>query len=368
MNPQCGGVQKVADLLARFFISKGHKVFFLIHERKEEDCYKYPVPIYYLPGINFFSKINIDFYHQLLHELSVDIVINHDASNNRSLLFLNTGNHCVKKISLHHNDPLIRLNKINKNPGKTKLIPGFLLQKYKLYKTKKELKFLLNESHKVVLLSKAFLDCIEKKTSLISNKLLAISNPIILSGDKVIFNKKKQILFVGRIELKQKRLDYLLIIWSRVFEACTDWELIIVGDGPDKNYIELRAEEMHLKKIYFKGYMDPEPYYQDAAIICLTSDYEGFGMVLIEAMQHGVVPIAFNNWASVKDIIVNNETGMLVPTNDVENYITKLIEIIKNEKLRCEIAVNACKHVQQFDINIIGQKWLNLFEEIMMSH
>ena len=68
-------------------------------------------------------------------------------------------------------------------------------------------------------------------------------------------------------------------------------------------------------------------------------------MILIEVMQYGLVPVTFNNWASLKDIIIDYETGLLVPSGDIGNSIFKLIEIIRNEKLRNAIASNAVKQV-----------------------
>lgn len=130
------------------------------------------------------------------------------------------------------------------------------------------------------------------------------------------------------------------------------------------NKVYYLNSEKGLTNISFKGFANSEPYYQEASSICMTSDYEGFGMVLIEVMQYGVVPVTFNNWASLKDIIIDNETGLFVPSGDIDNYIFKLIEIIRNEKLRNAIASNAVKQVQKFDINRIGEQWLNLFDSL----
>lgn len=370
MNPEKGGVQKVADLLAKFFISNGNKVYYLIYENSAGDNYKYLMPIYHLPDIKFFSRINLNYYHQLLNDLSIDIVINHDASNRRSVFFLNTGNSSSLKISLHHNDPTLRFNDNNNiyNSIVKKYIPAFLITAYKLYKTRKEINFLISKSSKVVLLSKAFIKKISEQTGINSDKLTAISNPILIASDNTFPKKRNQILFAGRIELKQKRPDILLLIWSKIFNLFPDWELIILGDGPDRNYIQQSSEEMELKNISFKGFVNPEPYYHEASIICMTSDYEGFGMVLIEAMQYGVVPVTFNNWASLTDIIIDNETGLLVPSGDIENYIVKLKEMMRNKELRNTMGMNAIKLVKKFDINSIGKEWLNLFDELMGVH
>lgn len=364
MHPQKGGVQKVCSILTNFFIDRGHSVYYLLHEKQSDDNYQYPVNIYYLPDSYFFSEVNLNYYQKLIGDLKIDIIINHDASNKRSVLFLNSGNHAVRKISLHHNDPLIRFNCNAKQTGLKKFLPGFLIDIYNRYKTKREINFLLENSDRVVLLSEAFVENIKVKTGIESDKLLAISNPVLIPKVEKELIKRKQILFVGRIELEQKRPDLLLEIWKKVYSVFPDWELIVLGDGPDKKYIEQCSIEMGLTNITFKGFVDPEPYYQQASIICMTSDYEGFGMVLIEAMQYGVIPISFNNWASLQDIIIDNETGILAPANDLEAYSYKLMEIMRGDGLRSRIAVNALNHALQFDINKIGEKWINLFNSL----
>jgi glycosyltransferase involved in cell wall biosynthesis len=96
----------------------------------------------------------------------------------------------------------------------------------------------------------------------------------------------------------------------------------------------------------------------------MTSDYEGFGMVLIEAMQFGVVPISFFNWSSLQDIIIHDKTGILVKSDNLNDYINKLLELMGNAKLRMTLSTNAAEHAKKFDIEIVGPKWLKLFENI----
>jgi glycosyltransferase involved in cell wall biosynthesis len=364
MNPREGGVQKVCDLLARYFIDQGHKVDYLIHEKVGNDTYHYPANIYYLPEGPFLSDANHNYYHSLLEALSIDIVFNHDASNNRSILFLNTGQHKAKKISLYHNDPLIRFKNGSQTNGQQQHLPVFMIRALKLYRKRQELSFLLKGSDKLVFLSQAFIDKIHAQAWIKSGKMLAISNPMKMIDSGKVFNKEKRILFVGRLEIEQKRPERLILLWSKIFKIFPDWELVILGDGPDKAHLEIYANSLQLERISFMGFVDPEPYYEAASIICMTSDYEGFGMVLIEAMQYGVVPITFDNWISLKDIIIDNVTGFLIPPDALEHYAIKLAEIMRNDEVRNSVSANAVRHIQKFDINKIGQEWLNLFDDI----
>jgi glycosyltransferase involved in cell wall biosynthesis len=185
-------------------------------------------------------------------------------------------------------------------------------------------------------------------------------------NDYELLSKKKQVLFVGRIEIEPKRPDLLLLIWQEIHMKFPDWELIILGDGPDRPYIEKCAYQMNLQNVSFKGIVNPEPFYKNASIICMTSDYEGFPLVLIEAMQYGVVPITFNNWASLQDLIFDDQTGLLVNTADIKSYTNRLADIMKNDNVRNRIARNAINQVQKLDIKEIGRQWLNLFDEIIV--
>ena len=374
MNPNSGGVQRVSDTLAKYFVSKGHRLFYLTFNYDANDNYVFPSKIYHLPDSIFFSDLNLTYYHKLLSELSIDIIINHDASNNRSKLWLNSGKQSVKIISLYHTDPLHGINQfvgLSRSIGNQ--FSGTLILKYlsgvfryfKILRKKNEIRYLLNNSDKLVLLSDEFKKQIFNELKISSLKISAISNPFVLRTYQINAAKKKKILFVARFELSVKRHDQILKVWSFIQNKYTDWELLFLGDGPDRNKVEEMARSLNLKKVRFEGFVDPDEYYSEASIICMTSDYEGFGLVLLEAMQYGVVPIAFNNWASLKDIIVDDFTGLLVKSGDLSGYSEKLAKLISNDVLRNSIAANAREYIKRFQIDAIGPKWLTLFDELL---
>ena len=371
LNPNKGGVGRVCDTLSNYLNSKANNVYYLIHTSDKKDTYKYPVETYYLPDEEFNANANLDYYHSLIKRLNIDILINHDASNDRSKFWLNTDGVNVKKISLHHADPTFGLNlKLQDTVGLRRIVFKFLPGIIRLIKRencKKEIKFQLNNTDKLVVLSDEFINVIRKKIKLTSTKLVAINNPIELYNSNFPENKKKQIIYVGRLEWSQKRLDKLLHIWSCLYEKYIDWEMIILGDGPDRAKTETLAKDLNLKNITFKGFVNPEPYYKQASILCLTSDYEGFGLVMPEAMQYGVVPIAFNNWPSLKDIIDDGRTGVIVKTDQISDYAGKLDQLMLNEAMRRTIGLAAIEDVQKFHINKIGPQWDELLKSCMTN-
>jgi glycosyltransferase involved in cell wall biosynthesis len=364
MNPNIGGVQRVSDILAKYLIKNGYKVYCLTF-LEHDDSYSPPFEIFSLPDQDFYSKKNLEYYHNLIETLAIDVIINHDASNGRSRFFLNTDNLRVKKISFYHQDPLFSLKYETKSRIKffiSKIAPNIWLE---LKKTKKyrEFKFLIKKSEAIILLSKHFQNDIFDELKLESEKFRVIQNPI----NNLLLNnnsRSKKILFVGRLEIEGKRPDLALKIWEKLSVQNQDWEFIFLGDGIDRLQLECQVLERNIKNVSFRGFVDPVPYYQEASIIIMTSEYEGFGMVLVEAMSFGVVPISFSNWSSIHDIITDKENGILVDNDNIEIFTRELQDLLSNESYRSQLSINAMKTSRNFDIEVIGPKWIDLIENI----
>ena len=124
------------------------------------------------------------------------------------------------------------------------------------------------------------------------------------------------------------------------------------------------AHSMCLKRITFHGFTNPTEYYKSAPILCMTSNYEGFPMVLVEAMQYGSVPYAFDSFPSLYDIINDGINGVIVPAFDEDSYAKKVMSYLSQpiEKMSI-ISANAIRKSKTFDINAIGGRWIELFEK-----
>ena len=137
----------------------------------------------------------------------------------------------------------------------------------------------------------------------------------------------KTVLFVGRLSYTDKRVDRLLRIWAMVAPQHPGWTLKIVGDGPERANLEALAQQLGITgSIQFCGYSaNTAPYYSEASILCLTSEFEGWGMVLAEAQANGVWPIAFNVSAGVEELIGTDATrGTLVKPYSEKAYASAL--------------------------------------------
>lgn len=198
--------------------------------------------------------------------------------------------------------------------------------KYREYYEKSDALVLLSERFK-----KNFIKISKIKDQ---DKLYAISNPNSYSIKATSYTKKgKTVLFVGRLDF-QKRVDRLLKIWNLLYKEFPDWKLEIIGDGPDKSFYEGYMNKLKLKNVEFVGRRNPEEYYKKSSILCMTSSHEGFGMVLTEALQYKVIPVAYKSYESIEDIIINGKNGFTITPFSTKEFYNTLRRIMSDSKLR----------------------------------
>ena len=200
-------------------------------------------------------------------------------------------------------------------------------------------------------------------------KVRAIPNPSVPVAVSPGTEKKRELLFVGRLENGAKRVDLLLKIWASLETRFPEWTLRIVGNGPDAANLRALAGTLGLNRARFEGFCDPMPYYANASIFCMTSSYEGFGLVLAESMGAGCVPVAFlsGKTAVFEDIISTGENGILVPEGDIDRYTEALAELMRNPVLRERLSVAATRKATDFSPKKIAECWDALFHECKSS-
>lgn len=186
-----------------------------------------------------------------------------------------------------------------------------------------------------------------------------IPNPL----RKVINTKcerKNVILNVGRI-IRSKRLDLLLNIFSKCIN--TNWELWVVGEdesGEKDKLLKLSNDLKINQKVIFWGKQERiDDFYSMAKIFAFTSESEGLPNVLLEAMSAGLACISFDCIAGPKDLITDGETGYIVKMYDCEEYIIKLDRLLSDSQIRQKFSENARKKSEDYDINVIGEKYYN---------
>lgn len=170
-------------------------------------------------------------------------------------------------------------------------------------------------------------------------------------------------MFVGRLD-REKAIYRLLQIWIKIYKELPDWNLVIVGDGETREEDENLTKILGVERVKFLGYQKSIPIIDESSIICLTSNIEGLPTVFMEAMTLGVIPIGFDSFSAIYDMIDNNVNGVIIPAFDEELYANALIQLALNENLRYHMAEMAQQKVNQYDIEEIGKRWLYLFKEL----
>lgn len=237
-------------------------------------------------------------------------------------------------------------------------------------KVRKNYTYIYEHSDKIILLSPRYIPVFQQLAN-ISNidlsRFAGIGNSLSFNGNlptEKIAQKYKEVLLVGRLSERAKRFSTALQIWQQIenSQQFTDWRLRIIGSGPDEKYYHHLARRLKLKQICFEGKQDPRPYYKRAAICMLTSAYEGFGMVLTEAQQMGVVPIAFDTYAAVHDIITTGRNGIIVPAGNNTAFTERLSILMKDTATRERLAHNALTDCSKFSVENIVRQWLSCLQ------
>ena len=214
---------------------------------------------------------------------------------------------------------------------------------------------------KLVLLSPAFIESLRRKR-IKSDKIISIPNGIQASSEH-ISRKVNGVLFCGRIIHNPKNVFFLIKLWKSL-QKYSDWQLIIVGDGEDLQRLKSFVKRKHINNIFFTGFVDPSDYYREAKILVLPSFSEGFGMVLLEGMTHGCVPVVFDVSPAYFDIIVDGESGFIAKNNN--NYIKKCEFLMAHPVSLNEMSVKAKSRVDNlFALDVVTDKWVHLFNELI---
>jgi glycosyltransferase involved in cell wall biosynthesis len=185
-----------------------------------------------------------------------------------------------------------------------------------------------------------------------------LGNPFHIKTFNSTNPRRNIILTVGRM-IKSKQHSHLIQIFSSLPK--NDWELHFVGDGPESDNLKMMVKELDISsKVYFHGNQkNVKEYYKVAKIFAFTSNSEGFPNVIGEAMSNGVVPICYNFIAGSTDLVSNNLNGIVVELDNQSSFQKGLLKLMINENILNAYSIEALKSMQEFDIQTIGNKYLN---------
>lgn len=384
-----GGIERVSSILGKEWQKKHHVSF--ISYCTSPLKYKYDnvcgIPRHFLPDDRAMdSEDNYRFLLQYLSDNRIDILLNQfsdEMEMGRLCIRVHEASGIKLVSTLHfavtHKTDAIRTSFfIRQKEGKAVsryLLDAMFWMRFRLFSKRKiEQEFgryfrgIYQYSDLMVLLSDKFSTDFRRllgKQITDYSKLIAINNPV---PTELIglhpHSKEKMIVWCGRLEYSYKRIDRMLEVWKCFQASHPDWSLYVLGGGNLPMFRRL-ADRSGLKNINFEGFCNPYEYYERAAILCMTSSSEGWPMVLVEGMAHGCVPIVYNSFASLTDIVMDGMNGFIAKAFDEKEYVRKLSVLADNSSLRERMSLRGMEYIEQFDSKRIAGRWISEFDKLL---
>lgn len=193
----------------------------------------------------------------------------------------------------------------------------------------------------------------------INSPSVHIPNAVALPASHGAKMDKKKLLAVGRL-VYQKGFDTLLPVWKEVVATYPDWQLEIVGDGEDEQMLKAMAEKLGITKsvIFFGQSNNIQERYIDASGFILSSRYEGFCLVMIEAMAHGLPCVSFDCESGPNEVIENGVNGYLVEDQNVAELADRIKRYIAlSDEEKQSMSLQAKETSLRYSPEIIIDRW-----------
>lgn len=208
----------------------------------------------------------------------------------------------------------------------------------------------------VVVLGKKDLQNYKEHYKKIKN-ITYIYNPIAVSTEGNADICSRRVVAAGRLTA-QKGFDRLIQIWSIVEKQMPEWKLDIFGDGPLREKLQKQIDESGVNNITLCGYSSNiEMEFLHSSIFALTSRYEGFVLVLLEAMAKGLPCISFACKEGPEEIIDDGVNGFLIEQGNIELFAEKLLVLMKDDKLRKDFSQMTRMNLERHNLDKIMEKW-----------
>lgn len=362
-----GGVERVLTLKANYFAEQlGYDITIILTEGKDKP-YFYPLSPkvkvinfdlnfeelwtcsflkkvrVYLPKQRRFKKLLTAELMRIRPDITISLL-------RRDINFINSINDGSKKIGELH------VNRINYRQldDKDKTLLGRCFE----YFWKRSLLAHVKHLDKFVVLTRN-----DRNVWPELNDVVVIPLPLPFMPESTSSLIEKRVVAVGRYHY-QKGFDLLLKAWQIVEKKHPDWQLAIFGQGDREPYVNL-ASHLGLDMTRCNLYSQTDNIldeYCKSSIFVLSSRYEGFGMVLIEAMACGLPCVSFDCPYGPSDIIKDGEDGYLVDYLDVQAFADGICKLIESPELRENMGKQGRRNVLRFSKETVMQQWVDLFE------
>lgn len=351
-----GGVERVTATLATEFARRGWHVVvvaFSIADRtflKDIDS-RVVVEELRLPA---FCLRNLRRLRLLIRLHGIRFVINQWAMPFYvSLLLRLAKTRRTALIAFHHTTPN-RSNRIERARGVRRQLMTFVAR------TSFRWTYRLSDAYLVLVESykKAFLEFTGISDE---SKLGSMPNPI-RSYSASDEEKENLIVYVGRLDPIVKRSDRVVDVWREIADQLPDWRLQVVGDGP--GYRQMSANAVHLPRIEFCGFQNPADYYRRAKILILTSEYEGFPAVLLEALSARCVPVVSGGFLSAYDLLANGAGVIVPPPWDTKSFGQAVVKLAVDESRRLEMVVRGTGLALDYSSEAVVDRFVNFLKTV----
>ena len=374
-----GGGEMVTSTIAPLLRAMGYNIFVFsshIHHQQLSEEDKKNITFIDIGKTRLFSSPKVSLAEKA-NELKIDILvfIGKSFSATRERIFEKTNCKCIFAHygatfwqAENHLETLQK--KAKKSPLHYLFYKGLKIPAFHIYKKIKIEKYrvIYNKYDAFTVLCEAYKDELSKALQLTDNhKIKAISTPVAPATHTYSLEKERLVIYVGRMSYADKRVDRLVTIWESIYKKYPDWQFFLIGSGKELPALQAMVKEKKLERITFLGKVeDTFPYYNKAAIFCLSSQMEGQGTVLMEAQQAGVIPIAFDCSAGVRGILSpNGENGILIPPFDMQAYTNELGKLMSDASTRAHIQKNILIKAEEYSVDVIVKQWDELFKSVL---
>lgn len=197
--------------------------------------------------------------------------------------------------------------------------------------------------------------------------ICVIPNAAMFVADRYSDVSNKRVIAVGRLDY-QKGFDRLIQAWEIVYKSgkYNDWRLDIFGQGEWKEMLQGMIDEKGLTNSAFINNPTKSigSEYSESSMLVMSSNYEGFPMVMIEAMACGLPVVAFDFKCGPKDIISDGENGLIIRNGDIKALAEGMMRLMEDTENRKRMSLNARKIVDTYSEKAVMDKWIGLFNNL----